>query len=178
VLLQPTDAAPLLAVSEIAADRFKKLRLNVRLESMDLGTLTARRNKQDAVKQGGWSCIPVNWNGLYVATPMSSPLSANGEAGWIGWAKSERREQLRAAWLDANSDAQRKQIATDVQQEAFQSIPFMPVGQYFQPAAFRSNLTGFVRAPFSIFWGVRRTQRKIGSSDERHEAACCRALPP
>jgi peptide/nickel transport system substrate-binding protein len=157
VLLQPTDAAPLLAVSEIAADLFKKLGLNVRLESMDLGTLTARRNKQDAVEQGGWSCIPVNWNGLYVATPMSSPLSANGKDGWIGWAKSDRREQIRAAWLDADSDAQRKQIATDVQQEAFQSIPFMPVGQYFQPAAFRSDLTGFVRAPFSVFWGVRRT---------------------
>jgi peptide/nickel transport system substrate-binding protein len=53
VLLQPTDAAPLLAVSEIAADRFRKLGLNVRPESMDLGTLTARRNKQDAVAQGG-----------------------------------------------------------------------------------------------------------------------------
>jgi len=34
---------------------------------------------------------------------------ANGEAGWIGWAKSDRREQLRAAWPDANSHAQRKQ---------------------------------------------------------------------
>jgi peptide/nickel transport system substrate-binding protein len=157
VLLQPTDAAPLLAVSEIAADLFNKLGLNVRVESMDLGTLTARRNKQDSVEQGGWSCIPVNWNGLYVATPMSTPLSANGRDGWIGWATSKRREQLRTAWLDASSDARRKQIAVEVQQEAFQSIPFMPVGQYFQPAAFRSNLSGFVRAPFSVFWGVHRT---------------------
>jgi len=33
----------------------------------------------------------------------------------------------------------------------------MPVGQYFQPAAFWSDLTGFVRAPFSVLWGVRRT---------------------
>jgi peptide/nickel transport system substrate-binding protein len=157
VLLQPTDAAPLLAVSEIAADLFKQLGLNLRIESMDLGTLTARRNKQDPVEQGGWSCIPVNWNGLYVATPMSSPLSANGEAGWIGWAKSERRQRLRADWLDAQDDAERKRLAIEVQEEAFESIPFMPVGQYFQPAAFRSDLSGFVRAPFSVFWGVRRT---------------------
>jgi peptide/nickel transport system substrate-binding protein len=87
---------------------------------------------------------------------MSSPLSANGKDGWIGWATSDRREQLRAAWLDADSDAQRKQIATAVQAESCESIPFMPVGQYFQPAAFRSDLTGFVRAPFSVFWGVHR----------------------
>ncbi len=71
----------LLAVSEIAAELVKKLGLNVTAESMDLGTLTARRNKQDPVAQGGWSCIPVNWNGLYVATPMSSPRSAHGGAG-------------------------------------------------------------------------------------------------
>jgi peptide/nickel transport system substrate-binding protein len=123
---------------------------------MDLGTLTARRNKQDAAERGGWSCIPVNWNGLYVATPMSTPLSANGAAGWIGWAKSQRREQLRADWVDAADDAQRKQIAIEVQKETFDSIPLMPVGQYFQPAAFRGDLTGFVRAPFSVFWGVKR----------------------
>ena len=156
VLLQPTDAAPLLAASEIAADLFKQLGLTLRVESMDLGTLTARRNSQNSVEQGGWSCIPVNWNGLCVATPMSSPLSANETAGWIGWARSERRRQLRAAWLDARDDAERKRIATAVQAESFDSVPFMPVGQYYQPAAFRSDLAGFVRASFSVFWGVRQ----------------------
>ena len=156
VLLQPTDAAPLLAVSEIAADLFKRLGLNVRLESMDLGTLTARRNKQEPVEQGGWSCIPVNWNGLYVATPLSTPLTANGAAGWVGWAESARRQALRAAWLDAGDETARKRIAAEVQAEAFETVPFMPLGQYFQPTAFRSDLTGFVRAPFSVFWGVRR----------------------
>ncbi len=142
--MEPTDAAPLLAVAKIAADLFKQFGLNLRIEAMDLGTLTARRNKQDPVEQGGWSCIPVNGNGLYVATPMSSPLSANGEAGWIGWARSDRRQHLRAAWLDAPDEAHRRAIAIEVQQEAFESVPFMPVGQYFQPAAFRANLTGFV----------------------------------
>lgn len=156
VLLQPTDAAPLLAISEIAADLFKKLGLNVRAESMDLGTLTARRNKQEPIEQGGWSCIPVNWNGLYVATPLSTPLTANGRAGWVGWAESARRQALRAAWLDAGDEAAHKRIAAEVQADAFETIPFIPLGQYFQPAAFRSDLTGFVRAPLSVFWGVRR----------------------
>jgi peptide/nickel transport system substrate-binding protein len=156
VILEPTDVAPLQAVAQIAADLFKRLGLNVQSQSMDLGTLTARRNKKDAVDQGGWSCIPVNWNGLYVATPVSSPLTANGGAGWVGWAASPEREALRAAWLDAPDEAERKRIAEQVQVEAFKSVPFIPVGQYFQPAAFRSDLSGFVRAPFSVFWGVKR----------------------
>jgi peptide/nickel transport system substrate-binding protein len=156
VVLEPTDVAPLQAVAQIAADLFKRLGLNVQTQSVDLGTLTARRNKTDPVDQGGWSCIPVNWNGLYVATPVSSPLTANGRAGWVGWASSEAREKLRAAWLDAPDDQARKQISEQVQVEAFQSVPYIPVGQYFQPAAFRSDLSGFVRAPFSVFWGVKR----------------------
>jgi peptide/nickel transport system substrate-binding protein len=156
VVLEPTDVAPLHAVAQIAADLFKQLGLNVQSQSVDLGTLTARRNKPDPVDQGGWSCIPVNWNGLYVATPLSSPLTANGRPGWVGWATSERRESLRAAWLDAPDEAVRKDIAEQVQIEAFQSVPYIPVGQYFQPAAFRSDLSGFVRAPFSVFWGVKR----------------------
>ena len=156
VILEPTDVAPLQAVAQIAADLFKRLGLNVQSQSMDLGTLTARRNKKDPVDQGGWSCIPVNWNGLYVATPVSSPLTANGGAGWVGWAASPEREALRAAWLDAPDEAERKRIAEQVQVEAFKSVPFIPVGQYYQPAAFRSDLSGFVRAPFSVFWGVKR----------------------
>jgi peptide/nickel transport system substrate-binding protein len=156
VLCEPTDSPPLQAVAEVAADLFKRLGLNVQVQTMDLGTLVARRNKMGPVDQGGWSCIPANWNGLYLATPLSTPLSANGTDGWIGWPSSSDRQALRAAWLDAPDESERKRIAEQVQAESFTSVPFMPVGQYFQPAAFRSNLSGFVRAPFSVFWGVRR----------------------
>jgi len=156
VVMEPTDVATLQAVAQIAADLFKRLGLNVQSQSMDMGTMMARRNKQEPTTQGGWSCIPAQWNGLYVATPVSTPLSANGRDGWVGWPTSEQREKLRVAWLDAPTEQDRKRIADDVQLEAFQSVPFIPVGQYFQPAAFRSDLTGFVRAPFSVFWGVKR----------------------
>ena len=157
VLVEPTDVAPLQAVAEVAADLFKRLGLNVQVQTTDLGTLIARRTKTGPVEQGGWSCIPANWNGLYLATPLSTPLSANGVDGWIGWPTSPERQALRAAWLDAADQTSRNQIAEQVQVEAFNSLPYMPVGQYMQPAAFRSDLSGFVRAPFSVFWGVRRS---------------------
>jgi peptide/nickel transport system substrate-binding protein len=35
--------------------------------------------------------------------------------------------------------------------------PFLPLGQYFIPYAYRSDLTGFVRAPITALWGVHRT---------------------
>jgi peptide/nickel transport system substrate-binding protein len=157
VILEPSDVPGLSAVSQVAADLFKRMGLNVQAETTDLATMVARRNKQDPVEQGGWSCVPVQWSGLPIANPMSIPLSANGRAGWIGWPTSPEREALRSRWLDANTQEEQKKIAVDIQREAFSSVPFVPVAQYYQPAAFRDNLTGFVKSPFSVFWGVSRS---------------------
>ena len=156
VLMEPSDVAPLSAVAQVAADLFKKIGLNVRADTMDLATMVARRNKKEPVDQGGWSCFPVQWNGLPVATPLSNPLSASGPNGWIGWPTSPAREALRSEWLDAGSDEERKRVSEAVQREAFASVPFIPACQYYQPAAFRDDLTDFVKSPFSVFWGVRR----------------------
>jgi hypothetical protein len=34
---------------------------------------------------------------------------------------------------------------------------FVPLGLQFAPTAYRSNLTGFARSGFPVFWGVRKT---------------------
>jgi hypothetical protein len=39
---------------------------------------------------------------------------------------------------------------------AFDIVPFIPTGQSFSPTAFRSNLTGFAKSPYPVFWGVKR----------------------
>jgi len=36
------------------------------------------------------------------------------------------------------------------------TLPCIPLGQLFQPTAFRSNITDIVKAAFPLFWGVRR----------------------
>lgn len=157
VLLDASDVPGLHALSEVIHDLFGRLGLNVRMDTSDLATAVARRLKKEPVAQGGWSCAPVQWSGLPVANPLSYPLSGTGPAGWIGWPASPEREALRTQWVEATSEVERSRISGEVQREAFRSIPFVPLAQYFQPAAFRSDLTGFVRSPFSVFWGVRRT---------------------
>jgi len=44
-----------------------------------------------------------------------------------------------------------------VQLEALQTVPYIPLGQIFQPTAFRSNIQAHVKAPFALFWSVHRT---------------------
>ena len=39
--------------------------------------------------------------------------------------------------------------------EAFQDVPYIPLGQYFQPTAYQANLTGVLHGS-PVFWNIRR----------------------
>jgi len=53
-----------------------------------------------------------------------------------------------------NGGAAHKTICEQVQLEAFQSIPFMPNGQWHYPWAIRKGLTDFVKCVNVLLWGV------------------------
>jgi len=36
-------------------------------------------------------------------------------------------------------------------------VPYIPLGQIFQPTAFRSDIQGHVNGPFALFWSVHRS---------------------
>jgi hypothetical protein len=36
-------------------------------------------------------------------------------------------------------------------------VPFAPLGQVFQPTAFRKNVSGIVKCAIPLFWGVQKT---------------------
>ena len=65
-------------------------------------------------------------------------------------------KSLRDAWFDAPDLAAQQTIADRMQLRAFEDPPFVPLGEYFVPAAFRADLSGFVRSYTSLFWNVRR----------------------
>ena len=57
---------------------------------------------------------------------------------------------------DALLKMERKQIARDIQQNAWDFVPHMYYGQWFQPSALR-NLTGLIGMPELIpFWNVKK----------------------
>jgi hypothetical protein len=43
-----------------------------------------------------------------------------------------------------------------VQEQAFVSLPFIALGQWYSPSAYSSKLTGVIHSPFTLFWNVRR----------------------
>jgi peptide/nickel transport system substrate-binding protein len=79
-------------------------------------------------------------------TPAICRCAATAD-GWFGW---PTLEELREAWFNAPDPAAQKQIGADVQQQAFDDVPFYPLGMIQQTTAFRPDITG-VPEGFVIF---------------------------
>jgi peptide/nickel transport system substrate-binding protein len=62
---------------------------------------------------------------------------------------------LRDGWLAAPDVASQQKIAAQLQAQAMQDVPYIPLGQYFLPAVYQANLTGVLDGN-PVFWNVRR----------------------
>ena len=155
-LIAATDFPVLKAMADVTADMFKKVGLNVDYIATDWGSVVTRRANKGPVSEGGWSAFCTAWAGVDMLNPAGHiSLRANGQQAWFGWPTDPKIERLRDAWFEAPDMAAQKTICTDIQQQAFESVPYIPMGQYFQPTAYRTDLQGILRG-FAIFWNVRR----------------------
>jgi peptide/nickel transport system substrate-binding protein len=157
VLMSPSDQPQLSAMAQVTDALYKSIGLNSQYTSMDWGTLVSRRASHEPSSKGGWNSFCTTWGGLNVSNPGSHfPLRGNGNGGWFGWPTDPTMETLRDKWFDAPDLPAQQAVCKDMQALAFQNLPFFPAGQWFTPTAYRSNLTGFVKAGYMLFWGVKR----------------------
>jgi peptide/nickel transport system substrate-binding protein len=156
VVLAPTDIANLRAIGEVSADLLRRVGMNVDYQSMGWNALVQRRFRQEPVEQGGWSVFSTFWGGLDQISPAGHVfIRGNGQAAGPGWPTSAPMEALREAWLDAPDEAAQKRLADQMQRQAFDDAPYLPLGQMFNPTAHRRNLTGLSQV-IPAFWNVRR----------------------
>ncbi|MCW3473498.1 ABC transporter substrate-binding protein [Limobrevibacterium gyesilva] len=157
VLLGPADVPYAKILADVTADLYKRLGLNLDYQVMDWGTLVQRRAKTDPLDKGGWSVYQTNWPGPDQANPAGHVfLRGNGKDAAPGWAVSPRIEELRIQWLRTQDLEAQKKIAEQIQLQAFQDVPYIPLGQVINPTAYRANLTGMIEG-VPVFWNIRRT---------------------
>ncbi len=156
VMLVPTDLVFIRAMSEVAADLFRRLGVNLDVQALDWGTVLSRRTSREPVERGGWSCFVSFGGGADFASPAGHlGLRGNGTQGWIGWPDSPELERLRGEWFDAPDLAAQQAIARRIQAQAMRDIPMIPLGQYFLATAHRRNVTGILPG-LPVFWNVRK----------------------
>lgn len=157
-LLAATDYVSFKAIGEVMADAMARIGMNVDYVATDWGTMLSRRNNRGPVEQGGWSCLNTSWEGADHMDPSNHyAIRGNGDqpSGWPGWCVSPRLEELRTAWFEAPDFAGQQAICRDLQQRCMEEVPSIPLGQYIQPTAYRSNVQG-VQQGFPTFWNVRK----------------------
>jgi len=157
VMLVAVNIPYLKMMGEVSNDVFKKVGLNVDYVSTDWTSVVQRRQKMEPADQGGWNIFCIYDNGANQLDPASHLLlRGNGKAAQFGWPTMPKIEELRAQWFDAKTAGEQKKIAEQIQLQAFEDVPYIPLGQSIPPTAYRSTLTGILNGhPF--FWNVRRT---------------------
>lgn len=157
VVMQPTDFPIYNAMALVTGDLLKAIGFNVEVQAIDWATAMQRRAKPEPVEQGGWSVFHTGWGGTEQVSPVGNIwLRGNGVGGAPGWPSSPKLEALREAWLAAQEEAEQKHIAVQMQTQAFEDVPYIPLGQLFAPVAHRSNLTGMLNG-LPLFWNLKRS---------------------
>lgn len=157
VVLQATNIAYMNNAANLIAQWMRQAGFNVSLQASDWGAVITRRAVKSPPDQGGWNVFFTSGSVNAFGNPVAlSGHAANGEKGWFGWPSDEKHEAFRDKWAKAESDAERKQVARDMQQNAWDFVPHMYFGQWFQPSAQR-KLSGLIGMPELIpFWNVKK----------------------
>jgi peptide/nickel transport system substrate-binding protein len=158
LLMSPTDQPALAQVAQVTRDVFEKVGIKVDYQAMDWSTLVARRASRESPDKGGWNAFCTSWAGLAVADPGGHfPIRGNGSGAWFGWPTDQKMEALRDSWFDAPDVPTQKKICEDMQTYAFEQVPFIPIGQWFYPTAFRNTVTDIVRSPNILHWNLKKS---------------------
>lgn len=157
VMLVPTDVAITKAEGDVAADLLAKIGMNVDYQALDWGTVGARRAKKDPPAQGGWN-IFFTWHaGADCINPAPyTALVATGDTAWFGWPKSEAVQAGIADWYAAPDAAAEHAALEKTNKAAFDDVVYAPTGFFLGYQSWSKKLTGVVKAPFPVFWGVQK----------------------
>ncbi len=155
VMLVATDLPAFLAASQVGADIFRKMGLNVDFQTMDWATASQRRASKEPLDKGGWSCFFVAGDSDYFLDQASNFfVRGAGQKSWFGWPTSERLEELNTKWFDATTSEEQLAIAREIQLQAWEDVPYIPCGELEGPGIASKKLTGF-RPGFAKLFDVR-----------------------
>ena len=158
VLLVATDLPITKGQGDVTADVLGKIGMNVDYVATDWGTVGTLRAKKDPPGKGGWNIFHTWHAGADCINPLPyTALRTNGPKAWFGWPNSPQIESLISDWYDAPDDASGNAMIAKIEAASMEFVTYVPTGFFLSYQAWRKNVTGVVKAPFPVFWGVQKT---------------------
>ncbi len=156
VALHATDVSNQRALMSIGVDMLRRAGFDVDDATSDWGTLLQRRANRGPSDKGGWDALVVLLSGVELMTPAGHLLlRGNGKDAWFGWPDAPKLEALRDDWFDAADLEAQKRIGRQIQLQAFEDVPYIPLGQYFVDSAYQKDLVD-IRRGIPLPLNVRR----------------------
>jgi peptide/nickel transport system substrate-binding protein len=157
VFLHASTSALLDPVGLITSDQMRRAGFNVDVHTSDFTTIDQRRRSRAPVEQGGWSVVPIVWNGIDLVNPLSDPaVSYNCSESNPGWYCDAKMTELLRRYSASFDAAERKDLAAQIQAEFHDNVNYVIAGQFSAPRAYRADLHGVIPFAFPVFWNIER----------------------
>jgi peptide/nickel transport system substrate-binding protein len=157
VFLHASTSALLDPVGLITSDQMRRAGFNVDVHTSDFTTIDQRRRSRAPVEQGGWSVVPIVWNGIDLVNPLSDPaVSYNCSESNPGWYCDARMTELLRRYSASFDATERKDLAAQIQAEFHDNVNYVIAGQFSAPRAYRADLHGVIPFAFPVFWNIER----------------------
>ncbi len=157
VVLTPSDPPVQAAAAMVTVQNLKKMGLNVEAQAMDWSTLLSRRAVKETPDKGGWHIFHTYSVGFDVVSPVvNAYIQGSCDAAPSGWPCDAELEKLRMDWARETDAARRMQITEAIQKRAYEFVPYVNFGQFFQPMAYRSDLDGLLAVGIPVMWNVEK----------------------
>lgn len=154
VILTTTEIPLIDALAQVTADKLRSIGVKVDLQFSDWGTLVVRRARKDAVEKGGWSVFQSGGDVATLSQPATNILidTRCDQNNYVGWPCSDGLEAMRTEVIEVPTPEKFEAYSKALWSE----LPSLVLGQYKQPVAFRSNVSGLQHGLLLSFWNVRK----------------------
>ncbi len=152
VMIAQDLEAPRVATT-ILADRLKRAGFAVDAQVMDWATLLQRRTQRS-----GWNVYGVHALGLDLQSPLTNVIISSDcqNAPASGFMCDKDMLPLFEAFSRAPGTPAQRAIAGRIQAIVYDQALAVPFGQFAQPAAYRTALTGLLPSAIPLFWSVEK----------------------
>lgn len=155
VLMAPTDVVSLMNQPVVAAQALREAGFEVDLQPMDWQSVVQRRAQQNPPSEGGWNMFFTNWMVPEVSDPLINVmLNGRGNDAWFGWPTDPAIEELRSAFVKADTLEAKKAIADQIQIHTMDNVNYIMMGEYVIPQARRTTMENMIASPVPVFWNV------------------------
>jgi peptide/nickel transport system substrate-binding protein len=156
-LLVAEDVAPLKAMGQVTHRLLRELGCVVDYVATDWGTVARRRAVRSPPATGGWNIFHTWHAGVDCASPAGyTALRTNGDDAWFGWPNDPGIERLREAWFAAATPAEERAAVAALNRASMAFMTWVPTGLFMAYQAWRRTVSGIVKAPLPLFWGVAK----------------------